>query len=108
MSEGDQNVVISALNSHAASNAEAQPEKLAKLRGDIELVTLESLIKRYEQMLGEKLIEGRWRDFFNENPFILNMAFGCPVIKVRDQASVGGRSYQAMERKLLTFWSRTA
>ena len=41
--------------------------------------------------VGETLVEDRWQDFFNENPFILNMAFGYPVIKVRDQASVGGR-----------------
>lgn len=91
LSEEDQNAVIGALSNHAASIAEEQPEKLAKLRGDIELVTLEALIKRYEEMLREKLVEDRWQKFFNENPFILNMAFGYPVIKVRDQASVGGR-----------------
>lgn len=92
-----------ALSSHAASIAEEQPEKLAKLRGDIELVTLEALIKRYEEMLGEKLVEGRWQDFFNENPFILNMAFGYPVIKVRDQASVGGRKLSGEGEKITDF-----
>jgi len=30
--------------------------------------------------VGETLVEDRWQDFFNENPFILNMAFGYPVI----------------------------
>lgn len=47
LSEEDQNAVIGALSNHAASIAEVQPEKLAKLRGDIELVTLEALTKRY-------------------------------------------------------------
>ena len=103
LSEEDQNAVIGALSNHAASIAEDQPEKLAKLRGDIELVTLEALIKRYEEMLGEKLAEGRWQDFFNENPFILNMAFGYPVIKVRDQASVGGRKLSADGEKITDF-----
>ncbi|MFD2249288.1 hypothetical protein FHS82_003049 [Pseudochelatococcus lubricantis] len=103
LSEEDQNAVIGALSSHAASIAEEQPEKLAKLRGDIELVTLEALIKRYEEMLGEKLPEGRWQDFFNENPFILNMAFGYPVIKVRDQASVGGRKLSGDGEKITDF-----
>lgn len=103
LSEEDQNAVIGALSSHAASIAEEQPEKLAKLRGDIELVTLEALIKRYEEMLGEKLAEGRWQDFFNENPFILNMAFGYPVIKVRDQASVGGRKLSGDGEKITDF-----
>ncbi|ABA06368.1 hypothetical protein Nwi_3121 [Nitrobacter winogradskyi Nb-255] len=103
LSEEDQNAVIGALSNHAASIAEVQPEKLVKLRGDIELVTLEALTKRYEEMLGEKLVEGRWQVFFNENPFILNMAFGYPVIKVRDQASVGGRKLSGNGEKITDF-----
>jgi hypothetical protein len=103
LSEEDQNAVISALTSHAADIAENQPEKLAKLRGDIELVTLEALITRYEGMLGENQVEARWQEFFNENPFILNMAFGYPVIKVRDQASVGGRKLSGDGEKITDF-----
>ena len=103
LSEEDQNALIGALTSHAADIAEDQSEKLAKLRVDIELVTLEALITRYEGMLGENLVEGRWQDFFNENPFILNMAFGYPVIKVRDQASVGGRKLSCDGEKITDF-----
>lgn len=103
LSEEDQNAVIGALTSHAADIAKDQPEKLTKLRGDIELVTLEALITRYEGMLGGKLVEGRWQEFFNENPFILNMAFGYPVIKVRDQASVGGRKLSGDGEKITDF-----
>jgi len=103
LSEEDQNAVIGALSKNVAGIAEVQPEKLAKLRGDIELVTLEALIKRYDEMLGEKLVEGRWQAFFNENPFILNMAFGYPVIKVRDQASVGGRKLSGDGEKITDF-----
>lgn len=103
LSEEDQNAVIGALTNHAADIAEDQPEKLAKLRGDIELVTLEALIKRYEAMLGANLVEERWQDFFNENPFILSMAFGYPVIKVRDQASVGGRKLSGDGEKITDF-----
>lgn len=103
LSQEDQNAVIGALTRHAAEIAEAQPEKLAKLRSDIELVTLETLITRYDGMLGKKLPESRWQAFFNENPFILNMAFGYPVIKVRDQASVGGRKLSGDGEKITDF-----
>jgi hypothetical protein len=103
LSEEDQNTVMDALTSHAVDIANDQPEKLAKLCGDIELVTLEALIARYDEMLGEKLVEGRWQNFFNENPFILNMAFGYPVIKVRDQASVGGRKLSGDGEKITDF-----
>jgi len=103
LSEDDQNAVIGALSSHAAGIAKDQPEKLAKLRGDIELVTLEVLIEKFERMLDETLAEDSWQDFFNENPFILNMAFGYPVIKVRDQASVGGRKLSGGGEKITDF-----
>lgn len=103
LSEEDQNAVIGALSSHAAGIAQDQPEKLAKLRGDIELVTLEALIKRFEVMLGKKLAEPHWQDFFNQNPFVLNMAFGYPVIKVGDQASVGGRKLSGGGEKITDF-----
>ncbi len=103
LSQDDQIAVIGALSDHAASIAEEQPEKLAKLYGDIELVTLEALIKRFEGMLGKKLVERRWQEFFNENPFILNMAFGYPVIKVRGQASVGGRKLSGDGEKITDF-----
>lgn len=103
LSEADQNAVLGVITNHAADIAEDQPEKLAKLRGDIELVTLDALILRYEKMVGQKLAEGRWQNFFNENPFILNMAFGYPVIKVRDQASVGGRKLSGGGEKITDF-----
>lgn len=103
LSEEDQNAAIGILTSHAADIAQDQPEKLAKLRGDIELVTLEALISLYERMLRERVAEGRWQEFFNKNPFILNMAFGYPVIKVRDQASVGGRKLSGDGEKITDF-----
>lgn len=103
LSKDEQNAVIGALTSHAAEIAEDQPEKLEKLRADIELVTLEALITRYEEMLGTKLNEAYWQDLFNENPFILSMAFGYPVIKVQDQASVGGRKLSGDGEKITDF-----
>lgn len=103
LSEGEQQAILHAMSNHAAELAEDEPEKLAKLRGDIELVTLEKLIQQYEARLGQKLVEDRWQEFFNENPFILNMAFGYPVIKVRDQASVGGRKLSGDGEKITDF-----
>jgi hypothetical protein len=52
---------------------------------------LEVLIGKYEEMLAKDLSETRWQALFNDNPFILNLAFGYPVIKIQDQAHVGGQ-----------------
>ena len=103
LSEDDQNAVLRVVSDHAKDIAEKHPDKLAKLRSDIELVTLENLIKRYEEMLRQKLKEEHWQSFFNENQFILNLAFGYPVIKVQDQASVGGRKLSGSGEKITDF-----
>ncbi|MDO9460904.1 MAG: DUF4263 domain-containing protein [Alphaproteobacteria bacterium] len=103
LAEAQQEAVLSIVTKNTRSIAVSKPEQLAKLQSNIELVTLELLIKRYEEMIDKKLKEDRWQAFFNENPFILNMAFGYPVIKVRDQASVGGRKLSGDGEKITDF-----
>jgi len=106
--EAEQDAVIHALTRSAKSLGPEQTERLAKLQGDIELVTLDALIARYEDMLGKSLNEDRWQAFFHENPFILHMAFGYPVIKVQDQASVGGRKLSGGGEKITDFLVKNA
>lgn len=101
--EDAQDAVIHALSKSAKALGSEQTERLARLQSDLELVTLDALIERFEDMLGKKLDEGKWQAFFNANPFILNMAFGYPVIKVRDQASVGGRKLSGDGEKITDF-----
>lgn len=103
LADNEQEAVLSVLMKNTRSIAEANPMKLARLQSDIELVTLELLIERYEEMIGKNLVEARWQTFFNENPFILNMAFSYPVIKVKDQASVGGRKLSGSGEKITDF-----
>ncbi len=103
LEEDEQNAVIHMLSQSAKALSKKQTDKLTKLQGDIELVTLDALIDRFEEMLGKKVAEDRWQEFFNENPFILNMAFGYPVTKVQDQASVGGRKLSGAGEKIIDF-----
>jgi hypothetical protein len=79
------------------------PSELLKLRNDIELVTLEELIDKFSDMLGRLLPESHWQKLLDENPFILNMAFGIPVIKVQGQASVGGLKVSGAGIKIADF-----
>jgi Shedu protein SduA, C-terminal len=103
LKEDEQDTMIQMLSQSAKAMGKTQTDKLAKLQSDIELVTLDALIDSFEEMLDKKLAENRWQDFFNENPFILNMAFGYPVIKVKDQASVGGRKLSGGGDKITDF-----
>ncbi len=101
--EKQQDEVISIVSNNARTIAETNPEKLAKLQSDIELVTLERLIERFEKMICKKLVEQNWQEFFSKNQFILTLAFGYPVIKVQDQASVGGRILPGSGEKIADF-----
>jgi len=100
LSRADQKLMMSLVKKNAKKIAKEQPEKLLKLRDDIELVTLEQLINKYEEMLGKRLSETRWQELLNENPFILSMAFGCPVLKIQDHASVGGIRFSGLGNKI--------
>lgn len=103
LEEADQEAVLNVLSKNTRVIAETKPDKLVKLQNDIELVTLEVLIERYGTMLQKRLREDRWQEFFNENPFILSLAFGYPVIKVKDQASIGGRKLSGSGEKITDF-----
>jgi hypothetical protein len=103
LSKNEQNDAIDLVRSNKEKMAKDQPAALVKLRNDIELVTLEQLIKTYEDMLGKNLKENRWTELFNENPFILTLAFGYPIIKIQDQASVGGRKVSGVGEKITDY-----
>jgi hypothetical protein len=103
LSISEQSVSISIVERNTKKISRDQPEKLFKLRDKIELVTLENLIIKYEEALGKRLNESYWQSLFNENPFILSMIFGCPIIKVQDQASVGGRKISGSGDKITDF-----
>ncbi|MAI62039.1 MAG: hypothetical protein CBB87_06055 [Micavibrio sp. TMED27] len=103
LSKVEQSAAIDLVSSNKSKMAKDQPEALVKLRNDIDLVTLEKLVQTYEEMLAKKLSEDRWQALFNENPFILNMAFGCPIIKIQDQAYVGGRKISGSGEKIADF-----
>lgn len=72
--------------------AHESPEQFGKLREDIELVSLEVLIERYEQGLSGRAgrDEGHWQSFFTTNPFALQQVFSAPILVSRGQVHVKG------------------
>ena len=103
LSDDDHAAVIEVIGKNVKTFAVTKPESLLKLQNDIELATLEQLIERFEKMINKKYAESRWQEFLNENPFILNLAFGYPIIKVKDQAFVGGRRISGSGDKISDF-----
>jgi len=103
LSMADQNATIRLVDQHKKEMAQKAPQQLLQLRNDIELITLEVLIVKYEEMLAKDLPEARWQGLFNDNPFILNLAFGYPVIKIQDQAHVGGQKLSGSGETITDF-----
>ena len=103
LSEDEQEEVLNVVAKNTKSIARSKPEKLATLKKDIELVTLEGLIDRYQEMMNTKRPEGDWQKFLNANSFILGLAFGYPVVKVRGQASVGGHKLSGKGETIADF-----
>ncbi|MCG9727527.1 Shedu immune nuclease family protein [Vibrio brasiliensis] len=91
ISTSDKQSALELVTQDKSAISASNPEVLGKLRSDIELVTLERLIEQFEDLLVKRTTEDTWQRLFNENPFILSLTFGYPAIKVRDQASVGGK-----------------
>lgn len=83
--------------------AESEPRSLLALKNDIELITLNQLIERYQEMLGKGLTESKWQSFFLENPFILSLAFAVPAMLVQGQAYAGGKRLNGSGGKFSDF-----
>lgn len=106
LEEGDIEDLVEAIRDSPTLVAQQKPEILAKLRSDIELVELDTLLDRFEKMLMASNDEAVWQNFFTENPFILSFAFGYPLILVQDQAVAGGRKISGSGEKILDFLAK--
>jgi len=103
LSKRDQRVAVRLVQDSIETLAESEPKMLMSLKSDIELVTLKQLIDRYQEMLKKGLSEGKWQNFFMENPFILSLAFAVPFMLVQGQAYVGGKRLNGRGGKYTDF-----
>lgn len=68
-------------------------ETLSELKDNIDLSYLSILITEFEQKLIQKHKELIYQSFFEENPLILTMLTGSSYVKFKNQAYVGGKSF---------------
>jgi len=109
LSKRDQRVAVRLVQDSMETLAESEPKMLMSLKSDIELVTLKQLIDRYQEMLKKGLSEGKWQNFFMENPFILSLAFAVPFMLVQGQAYAGGKRLNGRGGKYTDFlWASVA
>ncbi|CAJ8709203.1 Uncharacterised protein [Burkholderia pseudomallei] len=90
----------------ASQIARENPNALLELRSEIERVTLAELIARFESHLERNPDERVWQRFFEEHPFVLEMAFPYPMLLVRGQAHVGGMTLDGRGESIADFLFR--
>jgi hypothetical protein len=100
--------LVSAAVAQSVELERNRPGTVAKLRNDLDLVSLDSLIAQFESAIKKRKPEPFWQRFFQNNPFALHLAFGYPLIEVQGQASVGGRKFAGGGEKVADFLVRTA
>jgi len=98
--------LLALVDEQAGAIAQSRPQALAKLKSDIELVELDSLIERFRRMLHDGHGEPAWQDFLRENPFLLSFALSYPLMLVQDQASIGGRKLEGGGEKITDFLAK--
>ncbi|WP_234826506.1 Shedu immune nuclease family protein [Sinorhizobium meliloti] len=108
LSKRDKRAAIRLVQGNVATLAKSEPHTLLALKSEIELVTLQQLIERFQEMLEKDLPEARWQEFLKSNPFILSMAFSAPAIVIQENAYVGGKQFYGGNGKFADFLMATA
>lgn len=89
LSDEEQEELLSATIASARGLAAKRPNRMARLRRDIELVSLDQLIESYRAALDATHGEDWWQHFFEENVFALQLVFGGPTVFVDSQVPIG-------------------
>ena len=104
----DQDATLAAMVPVARQVVRRKPEAVQALAREIELVSLEALIDRYEKLLASKGSEESWQKFFRTHPFVLKLAFGYPIVAMGEQVSVGGGRFDGKGEKIADFTAMAA
>jgi hypothetical protein len=68
-------------------------QSLSRLKDNTDLSYLSILTNEFEQKLSHSHLEAAYQSFFEENPLLLTMITGSPYVQFKNQAYVGGKSF---------------
>lgn len=75
-----------------------------EMQSDFNLLNLESVINKSQKLFNRRYSsELNWQILLNDNPIILPLLFGHSVVKIQNQASVGGRTFSGNGDKITDF-----
>jgi len=103
LSNLDTKSLVGIINSNKKEIFSKNRNDIIDLRNDIDLLNIEWLINQINNLLEKNSSEDDWQNLLSNNPFILSLVFGYPVMKIKDQASVGGRAISGAGDKITDF-----
>ncbi|PTM81869.1 Shedu immune nuclease family protein [Cereibacter johrii] len=106
LSNKDRSSIIRLAKETVRKSLRSEGSGLAKLHEEIELASLDQLIKIIDTNISKCLPESHWQQQFTLNPFILDMTFGAPMVVVQGQAHVGGKLLDGSGEKIADFLMR--
>lgn len=103
LSDKDRSSIIRIAKETVRKSMHSERRGLAKLHEEIELASLDQLIGILDADLDKGKSESHWQRQFTLNPFILDMAFGTPMVMIQGQAHVGGKLLDGSGEKIADF-----
>ena len=79
------------------------PDIAENIKNNIEITKFEVFVKEFAELLSKKHKEEKWQTFLNKNSGILSIITGCPIVKIQEQASVGGKKLDGTSEKIADF-----
>lgn len=89
LSRDDSRALVKTLTA-AAPGLAKDPEQLFQLGETVERVSLQVLIGKFEAQLEKGGKEADWQKLLDQNPFIVSLVFGYPIVHLASQGAVGG------------------
>lgn len=105
LNELDLNTLVSAVSVVAPRVARESPAQLDRLREGLELVSLKTLIERFEADLsaGHVNDEAFWQEFFTANHFALQQVFSTPIVVEKPHAHVQAEDIDGSGARITDF-----
>ena len=108
LSRVEQTELVQTLTKNAGAILKREPATIEDLESGIAVARARSLREELEVMINKNHSEREWQKFLQGNPFILCMVFGRPIVKVGNQASVGGKSISGAGDSIADFLVRNS
>ena len=106
LSSAERVELVETLAQNVSSILQSEPATMTGLESGIAKARTRDLVENLGRMIDANCDEPAWQCFLQDNPFVLSMVFGRPIVKIADQASVGGQKISGGGHKITDFLAR--